>query len=87
MAWCKGTSEILHNKKFNTTQSKEKIRNNKRIDETIEYEYMSCNTLENLKNYLKNTLNLTFDIEMDYNNKSTVLSSSLYDVDQECNSD
>jgi len=93
MAWCNDTHKT-HNQKIhsNTTTEttadlKEDLNNYKRYENTIEYEDMYCNTLENLKNYLQDTLHLSVDIDMDYNNKSASTPSLMYDVDQECNRD
>jgi len=94
MAWCNDNSqEILHhsnihsNKTDTDAELNEELNNYKRFENTIDYEDKSCNTLENLKNYLQDTLNLSIDLELDYNNKSTSTPSLIYDVDQECNRD
>jgi len=91
-AWCNNNSPEIHpntEKYHNSTQSGENVDIFKKHENTLDNNEMNCNTLENLKNYLENTLNLVVDIEMDYNSKShlTYTPSLMYDVDQECNAD
>lgn len=90
MAWCNKDSDIYQkiNKHQNITHSKEDLNNYKRSDENIiDYDDISCNTLDNFKIYLQDTINLPVNIDMDYNNKSSFTPSLMYDVDQECNAD
>jgi len=90
MAWCNKSSDIYQKiiKHQNSTYVKEDINNYKRFEENvIDYDDKSCNTLDNLKTYLQEVINLPVNIDMDYNNKSTFTPSLIYDVDQECNTD